>query len=261
MLAKREVEPLVHSCEVVTKELENKAGKPVLLVIDDLDKVRDEDTQHELFIDRAVAWMRLPCGVLATLPLDALFAERGRELDHVWGEIGILDPLPLPNLPKSRGLVREALGVADPVQPGLVPFFHILRSIDAAPVFSYRQCHRLAHLSGGLPRAFVHACAACVAYALDAGDSHVLDHHVDLVQHAMTDRWRGRLTDSDYGAIVDVLDSGGTNVPRALQSVRDGLLIRDGNAPSDRQFRLAAWAEPLVEAYRRRSCGAKAVDP
>ncbi len=65
--------------------------KPVLLVIDDLDKVRDEETQHELFIDRATAWMRLPCGVLATLPLDVLFTERGRELDHVWGEIGILD--------------------------------------------------------------------------------------------------------------------------------------------------------------------------
>ena len=268
MLAKREVEPLVHSCEVVIKELENKASKPVLLVIDDLDKVRDEDTQHELFIDRALAWMRLPCGVLATLPLDVLFTERGRELDHVWGEIGILDPLPLPlTLSRSRGAAREKPAVAPLivqavlVNAGFVPYSHILESIGAHRVFSHRQCHRLAHLSGGLPRSFVHACAACVAYALDAGDDHVRDHHVDLVQHAMTDRWRGRLTDSDYAAIVDVLDSGGANVPRALQSVRDGLLIRDGNASPERQFRLAAWAEPLVEAYRKRSSGAKAVHP
>jgi hypothetical protein len=41
--------------------------------------------------------------------------------------------------------------------------------------------------------------------------------------------------------------------------VRDGLLIRDGNAPPDRQFRLAAWAEPLVEAYRKRASGGQNV--
>jgi hypothetical protein len=266
MLAKREVEPLVHSCEVVTKELENKATKPVLLVIDDLDKVRDEETQHELFIDRAGAWMRLPCGVLATLPLDGLFTQRGRELDHVWGEIGILDPLPVPE-PQSPSTeeeweVRNRAPRWQPLKdPNLQPYLGMLRSVGGHRAFSALQCRQLAYLSSGVPRAFIHACAACAAYALDAGDNHIREHHVALVQHAMTDRWRGRLTDSDYAAIVDVLDSGGANVPRAIQSVRDGLLIRDGNAAPDRQFRLAAWAEPLVDAYRKRCPSAKAVHP
>lgn len=264
MLAKRKVEPLMHSCEVLTKELEDKATKPVLLVIDDLDKVRDEDTQHELFIDRAMAWMRLPCGVLATLPLDALFSQRGRELDDVWGEIAILDPLPVPEtqVPNAEGEwdVRNGTRRWHPVKdPNLQPYLGMLGSVQAQQVFSGLQCRNLAYLSSGLPRAFIHACSACVTYAVDAGDSHVRDHHIELVQHAMTDRWRGRLTDAEYAGIVGVLDSGGANVPRALQSVRDGLLIRDGNAPPDRQFRLAAWAEPLVEAYRKRASGAQNV--
>ncbi|MCY2992410.1 MAG: AAA family ATPase [Planctomycetota bacterium] len=243
-----DVSRVARSCEVVIKELEGKAQKPVLLVIDDLDKVRDETTQHELFIDHAMAWMRLPCGVLATLPLDGLFTQQGRELDHVWGEIGVLDPLPVPEPHKSDA--RDA---------NLQPYLNILRSIGGQQAFSALQCRQLAYLSGGLPRAFVHACAACVGYALDAGDAHVLNQHIDLVQHAMTDRWRGRLTDDDYAAIVDVLDSGGANVPCAIQSVRDGLLLRDGSAPPDKQFRLAAWAEPLVEAYRKRMSSGKAV--
>jgi hypothetical protein len=52
--------------------------------------------------------------------------------------------------------------------------------------------------------------------------------------------------------LVDVLDSEGSNVPHAISLLRDGILVRDGSAPPERQFRLAAWAEPLVEAYRRR---------
>ncbi len=229
------------SCEIVLKELANKVDKPIFLVIDDLDKVRDERVQTDVFLDRAMAWMRLPCGLLATLPLDALFTSRGRELDHVWGEVQILDPLPVP----------ELIG-QDYDEPALQPFLRILRSVGGEKAISALQCRRLAHLSSGVLRLFVYASAACVRYAIDAKESHVRDYHVDLVQRDLTDRWRGRLNDSDYEALTAVLDSAGSNVPKAIPLLRDGLLIRDGSQPGEKQFRLASWVVPLVEAYRSR---------
>jgi len=230
------------SCEVLLKELESAAGRPVLLVIDDLDKLRDERAQTDIFLDRAMAWIRLPCGVIATLPLDALFSSRGRELDQVWGEIQVLDPWPVPDL--TEGGVRDE---------SLQPYLGLLRGVGAHDIISAHQCRKLAHAASGLLRAFINACGACVRYALEAGEDHIRDYHVDLVMRDLTDRWRGRLNDSDYKALIAVLDSAGSNVPKAIKMLRDGILIRDGSAVEEKQFRLASWAVPLVQAYRRRN--------
>jgi hypothetical protein len=234
--------PLVASCELILKELAGAARKPVLVIIDDLDKVRNDEARDDVFLTRAMAWQQLPCGIVATVPLDAVFSDIGRELDQIWLDIQVLDPLPIPRAKPS--LSRE---------PALEPYLAILRSVGAQEVFSGLQYRRLAIGSSGLPRVFVSMCAACVRYALDSGEDHVRDYHIDLAFHDYSDKWRGRLNDSDYEALVAVLDSGGSNVPAAIPLLRDGILVRDGAAAPDRQFRLAPWAEPLVEMYRERT--------
>jgi len=240
-LAALEPSYVARSCELVLKELKDKASKPVLLIIDDLDKVRDESAQIDVFLDRSMAWMRLPCGVVATLPLDLLFSTKGRELDEIWGGVAVLDPLPVPALDGTSA--REV---------ALQPYLEMLRSIGAQAAISALQCRKLANIASGLPRSFVYACGACVRHALEAKESHVRDYHVDLVRRDLADRWRGRLLDADYDALLSVIDSGGGNVPRAGHLLRDGLLIRDGSAPGAHQFRLATWVEELVQAYRGR---------
>jgi hypothetical protein len=163
--------PLALSCELVVKELENEAGRPVLLVIDDLDKVRDEHARDDVFINRAMAWLRLPCGMVSTLPLDALFSPRGRELDGVWNGVQVLDPLPVPAAKQSLGLTGRALQ----------PYLEILHSVGAQNAISELQCRRLANASSGVARTFVSACATAIAYAVETEQTHVRDHHVDLV--------------------------------------------------------------------------------
>jgi hypothetical protein len=242
--------PFVASCELVLKELEGAAGKPVLVIIDDLDKVRNDEARDDVFLTRAMAWQQLPCGIVATVPLDAVFSDIGPELDQVWLDVQVLEPLP----------VRRA-GLLPSREPTLQPYLQILRSVGAEEVFSGMQCQRLAYASGGLPRVFVSMCAACARYALDSGEDHVCDYHVDLVFRDIADKWRGRLNDSDYEALAAVLDSGGSNVPAAIPLLRDGILIRDGAAAPDRQFRLAPWAEPLVEAYRERTSRVRPAAP
>lgn len=59
-LASINVSAVAESCEVILKEIGQKSGRPVLLVIDDLDKVRDPALQQSLFIDRAMAWLHSP---------------------------------------------------------------------------------------------------------------------------------------------------------------------------------------------------------
>lgn len=233
---------LAMSCEVLLKELENAAGQPILLVIDDLDKSREENAQADIFIDRAMAWIRLPCGVIATLPYDALFSSRANEIDQVWGDIQVLDPWTVPDLVEGG-----------PWDESLQPYLGLLRGVGATDIITPHQCRKLAHAASGLPRAFINACGTCVRYALEAGENHVRDYQVDLVLRDLTDKWRGRLNDSDYKALISVLDSGGSNVPKAIKMLRDGILIRDASAAEEKVFRLASWAVPLVEAYRKRN--------
>ncbi len=234
--------PMAGMCELVLKELADRAGRPVLLIIDDLDKLRDQEARDDIFLNRAMTWRWLPCGIVATLPLDAVFSPIGPDLDQVWVEGPlVLDPLPVPEA-EGGALDDEALQ----------PYLKMLRSVNAEGVFSGYQCRRLANASSGLPRTFVAACATCVRYALEAGEEHIRDYHVDLVMRDLTERWQGRLNDSDYEALVGVLDSGGSNVPKAITLLRDGILVRDGAAPPEKRYRLATWAEPLLGAYRLR---------
>jgi hypothetical protein len=231
---------------LVLKELEGVGGRPILVIIDDLDKVRNDEARDDVFLTRAMAWQQLPCGIVATVPLDAVFSDIGPQLDEIWLDTQVLDPFPVP----------EAEGTS-PQEPALQPYLGILRSIGAEQVFSGLQCRRLASGSGGLPRVFVSTCAASARYALESGESHVRDYHIDLAFRDTADKWRGRLNDADYKALLAVLDSGGSNVPAAIPLLRNGILIRDGAAAPDRQFRLAPWAAPLVEMYRERTWRAR----
>ena len=241
-LASIDVSAVAESCEVILKEIGEKSGKPVLLVIDDLDKVVDPSLQQSLFIDRAMAWRRLPCAVIATLPFDAYFRERSVEIDQLWTEVLVLEPLPIPT---SDG--------QDLSEPALQPYLTMLHEAGAERLFSARQNRRLAHASGGLPRTFIYFCSACALYALEANANHVLESHIDLVLQDMANKWRGRLTDADYEGIQTVLQSEGANVRSVVQPLRDGVLVRDGSQPPDKQYRIAPWAEPLLTAYMKRT--------
>jgi hypothetical protein len=237
-LASIDVSAAAERCEVILKEIAERSAKPVLLVIDDLDKVMDPALQQSLFIDRATAWRRLPCAVVATLPFDAYFGERIAEIEQSWTEVLVLDPLPIP---KSD---RQSLSK----EPALQPYRAMLHEAGAGRLFTARQEHRLAYASGGLPRTFISFCNTCALYALEANEGRVLDSHIELVLQDMANKWRGRLTDADYEGIRRVLQSEGANVRNAIQPLRDGVLVRDGS-----QCRIAPWAEPLLKAYEKRT--------
>jgi hypothetical protein len=247
LVSSSDLQDLQTCCEEALKELENQTGKPVLLLIDDLDKVRNEDSQREVFVDRAMAWIRLPCGLLSTLPLDVLFGPLGSDLDQLWGDVQVLEPLPVPD--------RSEKGVGDPSKvkdPLLQIYLAILESVGADDAISALQCRRLAFLASGLLRQFVQYCGSAIRYASSVGLKHVRDTQIDLVEQDMAAKWSGRLNDSDYQSLIEVLDSHGRNLPKALPLLRDGLLIRERGNDSLVRFRVPAWVMPFVDQYRKR---------
>jgi hypothetical protein len=93
-----------------------------------------------------------------------------------------------------------------------------------------------------------------VRHAIKTDDHVVEDSRVKHVEHELSSRWWGRLDNDDYEALIAVIDSKGSNLGKnkALRLLRDGVLLLDNNASNDQQVRLANWAVPWVEVYRKR---------
>src|SRR5262249_43354725 len=99
---------LLPTCIVLLKELANACNLSVLLILDDLDKVHDRDMRRDIFLDRAPALLSLPCALIANLPLEALFSTDGVQIDNMWSDPYILDPLPVPQSPDDAAFIPYA---------------------------------------------------------------------------------------------------------------------------------------------------------
>ncbi len=239
------------TCSTVLKQLADAAKMPVLLIIDDLDKVRDEPSQMDMFLDRVRTWASLPCGIVATIPLEAMYSPRGRELDDFWGEASMLNFLPVP---VSDGDADEPTDF----------YYKVLQSADAAHLFDKRQYLKLALISGGSPRSFVNSCVDCVKNAIETNSSTIKDSHIRTYALQNMYKWQEWLNEKDYEALIIVMDSEGSNLgkPEALRLFGDGILLENYDASSDEQpVRLAEWAVPLLETYRKRSSFSKKPKP
>lgn len=211
-------------------------NKPLLIIIDDLDKISDEYASLDLFVERAMAWIRLPCAIVATMPVDMYFHDRAREIDHIWGEVSILEPLDTPG---------EAAELTDPALPF---YLSLMKKIGGEKYFSAKQINRLARASGGIVRDFVHLCALSVNYVLDTAKSHVMDWHIEAVERDLSEKFQSRLDDNDYAIIEKVVRQQG-NAKAGAQLIRSGALLckRDGN--KQRIYQVHPLVEILMDKY------------
>ncbi len=212
------------------------ANKPLLIIIDDLDKLGDEEASLDLFVQRAMAWIRLPCAIVATMPLDMYFHDRSREIDHIWGEVSILDPLDTP---------AEAAELTD---PALSFYLTLIKEIGGERYFSAKQISRLARISGGIVRDFVHLCALSVNYVLDTGESHVLDWHIQAVERVLSEKFQSRLDDNDYAIIEKIVRQQG-NAKAGAQLIRNGALLCKRDENRERIYQVHPLAENLVKNH------------
>jgi len=212
------------------------ANKPLLIIIDDLDKIGDEQVLLDLFVQRAMAWIRLPCAIVATMPVDMYFHDRARDIDHIWGEVSILEPLNTPS---------EAAELTDPALPF---YLTLIKEIGGEKYFSAKQTSRLARVSGGIVRDFVHLCALSVNYVLDTGESHVRDWHIEAVERVLSEKFQSRLDDNDYAIIEKVVRQQG-NAKAGAQLIRSGALLCKRDENKQRIYQVHPLVEKLVDNY------------
>lgn len=230
--------------EIFLKEMAEHAGKPLLIVIDDLDKITDDEAALDLFAERAMAWVRLPCAVVATVPVNMYFHERAREVEHIWGEVSILDPLDIP---------EESLGISD---PALLFYLTLMKKIRGDGYFSTTQIQRLARDSGGIVRDFVHLCAFAVNHVLSTGESHLRDWHIDAVERLLTEKFQSRLLDDDYETIDKIVREQGS-ARAGARLIRDGVLLCKRDRKGQRLFQAHPLAEVLLKNFNFRRSDAK----
>jgi hypothetical protein len=194
----------------------------------------------DIFVDRAMAWIKLPCAVVATLPINLYFHERAREIEQIWNSVDLLDPLAMP---PEEG--------ADATPPWASFYLTLLRNVGGETVFSGRQTCRLARDSGGVVRDFVHLCASCVHSVLDTGEEHVRDWHISTVEDQRTEKYQSRLLDDDYERLDTIIRTQ-RGARTAAQLIRDGVLLSRRDEQGKRVLCVHPLVAPLVEDYRRR---------
>jgi hypothetical protein len=214
-------------------------NKPLLIIIDDLDKISDEHASLDLFVERAMAWIRLPCAIVATMPVDMYFHDRAREIDHIWGEVSILEPLDTPG---------EAAELTD---PALSFYLSLMKEIGGEKYFSAKQIKHLARVSGGITRDFVHLCALSINYVLDTGESHVRDWHIEAVERVLSEKFQSRLDDNDYAIIKNVVSQQG-NAKAGAQLIRSGALLCKRDETKQRIYQVHPLVEKLMDNYLSR---------
>ncbi|OQX95953.1 hypothetical protein B6I21_02720 [candidate division KSB1 bacterium 4572_119] len=234
-----DISDLALAFENLVNNMAEYTNKPILIIIDDLDKIGDEKASLDLFVQRAMAWIRLPCAIVATMPVDMYFHDRAREIDHIWGEVSILDPLDTPS---------EAAELTD---PALSFYLSLMKEIGGEKYFSAKQINRLARASGGIVRDFVHLCALSVNYVLDTGQLHVKDWHIDAVERALSEKFQSRLDDNDYTTIVNIVKKQGS-AKAGAQLIRSGALLCKRDENKQRVYQTHPLVEKLVNNYLSR---------
>ncbi|MCP4347593.1 MAG: hypothetical protein GY795_18975 [Desulfobacterales bacterium] len=210
-----DISDLVIVTEIIIKEMEKKTGKPLLIIIDDLDKITDDDAALDFFMLHSKAWLRLPCAIIATLPFDMYFHERIHEIELLWGDINILDPLDVP-LEDSENSGDFSFNF----------YSELLREIGATKLFPPNAVKRLAINSGGIIRDFIRLCAGVIHITLNTEKKNfeILRRHIIKVESNLSEKFQIRLDDDDYEILEEVLKRQG-GVREAAKLIRDGALI------------------------------------
>jgi len=226
------------------KEMAAAAGKPLLVIVDDLDKMTDEDMLLGLFVNQSMAWVHLPCAIVATLPVNMYFHERVREIELIWGDISVLDPLDVPSPDYNTD------------DPALKFYVSLLEKVEGNKYFSERQVHTLARDSGGIARDFVQLCKTLLVLALNRGSSSISDWLVKAVEAHRTEKFRSRLLDEDYERLDEADKKQQIGQP-AAQLLRDGVLICTRDDEEKRLFQPHPLVKELLRIFRfRRSMAA-----
>ncbi|GEM_PF-4433412 len=185
--------------------LEQRMGRPPLLIIDGLEKMPDSSAR-QLFYDEARHVRELPVRTVVTGPLSMSFTEWFGDMEECFSSVERMRAIPP--------------AVNDPSSS----FFDQLASARGATgLISTGDLALLIHWCAGLPRQFLHLLGQAATLALEGGQEQIKRDHCLRAAQRVTERFQYQLGPSDFEALARP-DSERTNEARA-RLLRVGALV------------------------------------
>ncbi len=129
---------------VLLQELERLSQRPVLLIIDDGDKIGDEESARDVFVQNLRLLIDLPASTVLTAPFWLHF-----DPDFLAASSGV-QRIPLPNVKVIGRQDAEKLAA-----PGRAFFFALYEKLAQRSLIEDAALEEAARLSGGVPREFI----------------------------------------------------------------------------------------------------------
>ncbi|MCX7012112.1 MAG: hypothetical protein NTW86_06025 [Candidatus Sumerlaeota bacterium] len=215
---------------------DSRRGSPPLLIIDHVDKIRDERAAREVLVEIAPQWQRLEASVVMTAPFEFTLGDMRHSVESYWGKPLIVYPVEIPPLEGRR--VPEI-------------YNRIAASCGLGKLIEPESLVLLAHYSGGILRSFVQFLIESVKRAHLAGHRRIEQQDARGVIHEAQRAYH------DYGLeqlhLLDEIAHEGVGLGAAMTLLRSpiGLLIMEP-AEGEQRFCPHPLAERVLDHYRVR---------
>lgn len=211
------------------------SNRKPLIILDHVDKIRDETAAREVLVELIPQWKRLDASVIMTAPYEYTLGEMRNSVESYWGKPLMIYPIGLPELDSQK-----------------VPDFYIgiTKSCGLDEALSFEVLRVLAHFSGGIPRTFVQFLLQTVK------EAHLAGHKNVLMSDAQAVIFAAQMAYQDYSPKqLDLLEQIGKNkigLGSAAVLLRSpiGLLVfpQEGGR---QKFRIHPLAENVLYNYQK----------
>ena len=211
--------------------------QPPVLIIDHVDKIRDEPSARESLIEVIPQWKRIEASIIMTAPYEYTLGDMRYPVENYWGKPLMVHPLEFPEL-----------GNED------IPSFYleIIKHCRLENLILPKCLNSLVHFSGGIPRTFIHFLIEVCK------EAHLAGHDRIEISDAQSVIYNAERAYQDYGSeeldLLDHIDQKKIGLRSAATLLRSpiGLLVMKPKkeAPGEQHLRVHPLAEKLLERYR-----------
>ncbi len=209
---------------------------PPLLIIDHVDKIRDEASAREILIEVIPQWQRINASIIMTAPYEYTLGDMRNSVEAYWRNPLMIYPLEFPELDGQK-----------------IPWFYqkIIENCGLSKNINFETMRMLSHYSGGIPRTFVQ-------FLIQACKEAYLAKHDNIeLSDAQTVVFNSERAYQDYGArelqLLDQISSNKIGLSSASTLLRSpiGLLVMPPER-GEHPIRVHPLAESVLERYRSR---------
>lgn len=211
------------------------SGLPPLIILDHVDKIRDNLAAKEVLVELIPVWKKIDASIIMTAPYEYTLGEMRHSVESYWGKPIMVYPLEYPEIdattmPEFYPKVCENAGLKD--------------SID------FETIQLLAHYSGGIPRSFIQfLIQACK-------EAYLVGHKKIVMSDAQSVIFSAQMAYQDYGPVqLDLLEQISNNkvgLSSASVLLRSpiGLLVLSP-ALGQQPLKIHPLAETILQNYLR----------